>query len=163
MTDQKCGEVRRHLEALLSRFGYGWVVSAVEEQIRFGKTEILVVDAIEEGQISLPSASSPVRATRRARKDKFLRRVDYTPRDHLKLTIDALEYAVVDVGEIGIHLNDFISRRNLYPSEVKFAPEAEGVAPRASTIHSMPSRREHLARLRSLLADLRKEVGEYGS
>jgi hypothetical protein len=158
MTGEKCEEFRHELEALLKQYKFDWVVTALEEQIRLGKTEVQVVEAITENQLSLPGEPSPLKGSRRTPKDKFLRRVDYTPRERLTLTIDALQRAVVDVGEIGIHLCDFLTKRNLRPSELKFVSEEENLPPKASTIHSMTSRKENFAKLRSLLAQLRREV-----
>jgi len=157
MTDEKCEAVRHELEALLRRHHFDWVVADVDEQIRLGKTEVEVVETPNEEQFALSGEPPAAERRRRARKDKFLRRVDYTPRERLTLVIAALEHAVVDIGEIGIRLNEFLTERNRRPTEVLFASDEEGVSPRPSPIHAMQVRKANLSAWRSLLAQLRKE------
>jgi hypothetical protein len=158
MTDDKCEVVRRKLEQLLRQQHFEWVADAVEEQIRLGKTKREVVEVTDEPELTLSQAPPASPRRRRAPKDKFLRRVEYTPRERLTLTIAALEHAVVDAGEIGIHLNEFISKRTRRPAQVLFAPDEDNTSPRPSSIHAMPAKEKHLRKLRSLLAELRKEV-----
>ncbi|MGO8675969.1 MAG: hypothetical protein ACLQVX_08865 [Limisphaerales bacterium] len=57
MTDEKCEQLRHELEALLREYNFPWVIAAIEEEARLGKTEAQVVEAVKEDRLVLSDLS----------------------------------------------------------------------------------------------------------
>jgi len=156
MNDQKCEEIRHRLEALLKQHRLEWVIGQVNEEIRSGKMTSEAVVAVKD-EASVPSEIRPTRKPR-VTKEKFLRRVNYTKREQLVLLIDAVERAVVDVIDLGLQVGDFVEKESVHGKEVKFASEEEGVHGRLFSPSEAISRKGSAAKLKTLLAGLKKEA-----
>jgi hypothetical protein len=139
-----------------------WVVVQVQEQIRTGKPATKEVITLRSTQIRLPFdnrfSSEPSRSGHKA---EFVATEEYTPKERLLLTIDALERVVVGWTEMQKELYSFFADRTNAghaEPEIKFEPEEfdDAVAfhlprPNARSIES-------IAQLTRLLRDLRAQA-----
>jgi hypothetical protein len=84
--------------------------------------------------------------------------VNYTKREQVALLIDALERAVVNVTDLGVHVGGFVEKEKVQGKQVKFASEEEGVHGRLFSPIEAVSRKDSAAKLKTFLVALKKEV-----
>lgn len=166
MNNQKCQELYGAFVLLLGQHEFHWVIGQVEEQIRLGKTAPERIAPPHGPQLDLlePDDEPTARGGRsRASREIYLKRIPYTPCERLVLIIEATEHAVVDVGEIGSHLAEFLRRQPAAMREVKFAQEDESILEKPFLFADALSRKPAIAELRSLLAKLKAEVCKHAN
>jgi hypothetical protein len=163
MNIEKCQDLYRRLEMLLKEHRLQWVVEQVEEQIRTGKTVSEEIEPAKGGdhpELAHVAEIVPRKSSRRptSPKDKFLRRLEYTPCEQLELLISATEHAVVDVGEIGSVFWHFVRTKEQNFTKVQFVSEEETVSSTTFEFGESSERLPAVHKLRALLAQLKKEV-----
>lgn len=158
MTDEKCLQLYNEFVQLLREHRFDWVVEEVEGQLRLGKTaEERIVVSEEFALESSPEADAPPARGRPART-RFLKRVDYTARERLLLIIGAVEHAVLDVGEIGLHLLESFQKLGIEARPISFVPDGERGEAKPFLASTLRERQPAIRELRLLLNQLKREV-----
>jgi hypothetical protein len=104
MTDQQCNAYFEALSQFVSSRGLGWVITQVQEHIRFGRLETRKIKAGADQK----SDEIVFRAARREplKSEEFSSTREYSPKEQLKLLIDALERALIVTAEMEAVLVD---------------------------------------------------------
>lgn len=164
MTAEKCLQLYDEFVRLLREHRFDWVVAEVEEQIRLGKTAEERIVVSEEFALEITPEADTRRARGRPGRTRFLKCVDYTARERLLLIIDAVEHAVLDVGEMGLHLLESFQKLGVQGPTVSFVPDVEGgeAKPFPASDLNLMERQPAIDELRSLLNELKTEVTRHG-
>jgi hypothetical protein len=168
LTEAESISLYQELARILDGAGLGWVVGQVGEQVRYGKPEEEVeVEAIEHVEWPDPLFGTPERTEqtgtggrrrRRGAKLTLMQTVPYSPRERLRLMVDAIERVAVHTLELEKGITGFLAADHDAPKEMSFLPEefdeARGFSIETGTF---ARRAEHARRLRELLNEIRAE------
>lgn len=158
MTDEKCLQLYNEFVQLLREHHFDWVVAEVEGQLRLGKTAEERIVVSEEFALETSPQAPARRARGRPARTRFLKRVDYTARERLLLIIEAVEHAVLDVGEIGLHLLESFQKLGMQAGAISFVPDVERGEAKPFPASNLKEQQPAIQELRSLLNRLKTEV-----
>ena len=94
MTDAECVQVYNQLENTAQQNGLRWMVEEVRYFIRAGSHRAITVDAYKQGT---------QRSLVRSGKTELVESVAYSPKEQLRILLDALERVIADITELALH------------------------------------------------------------
>lgn len=164
MTEGEAVAIFDKLSHVLEELGLGWLLLQVSERIRFGKlsqAEVSVPKSAAEGATAvLPGigdAPAGRPAGRRATKEKLTRTDDFTARERLELLVGAIEQVSVSLPELEAESLSFMHTVGGFDG-ITFAPDVESRTAREVTSADIGERSLAVAKMRSLLTELRSAI-----
>lgn len=164
MTDDECNHVSIQLVAQMNELGLTWITDIVRHEIAEGHEEVVRVRVMKEA--TDPNTGFPMQRPEfdrtRGRAHEFLRTVDYTDKESLKLLIDAIERTVAHAARMETAVFESLNRdvgegQPGRIEEIRFVP-LTGPAEYGMREQDSLDRSREATTLLKLLAALRAEI-----
>lgn len=154
MTNEERERVFQELRQVMTASGLSWIVTQVDEEIRFGRTSTKRVSARIEQAEEL-AVEDPTDRPRTAKVRVSATR-PYTPSERLGMLLDALDRTVVGVNEMEEAVRKYLARRIQSWDSIRLIGIDEN-SPHPITINraSDPKRAVHIEEFRGLMRTLR--------
>lgn len=175
LNEGEAREVFVGLDRLLREEGLDWVCDQVQDEMRLGKLERKEVETVKElRSTDAPKQPSLGKPMGKGRKETLMTVGEFSPRELLRMLIDAMERAVVDTGDLEEEVVAFFSspprqveaNTDAGRSDVEMDSAREirfvRLDQRRSDIITTPERPlergDAIRRLRGLIDELRAEI-----
>ena len=154
MTDEECEQVFQELRQITIGARLSWIVTQVDEEIRFGRTSTKRVRARVEPAEEL--AVEDLAERTRTSKIKVSTTRPYTSRERLGMLVDALDRTVVGVNDMEDGLRKYLVKQTWPWDSIQFIGTDESI-PHPVTINRIGDlkRAVRVAEFRGLMRTLR--------